>query len=934
MFLFFPAFKCWCQSCWQCSVDFPLSSVVDADIMSFLNSAFELLLRVWAISRDLKPQRRRGHTGRSKDKNGKFSVNSAYKELNSAVVMEKDRPLKMIWKPKIPYKVNCFTWLLAKEAVLTQENLSKRDHQLIAECFLCGEQTETINHPFLHCKWIDQLWRMFICLKGIIWVKPGNIAGVLRCWNKDGMVRKEEERWKIVPACIWWGFHEGFEDKIIKLLTNIKHRARRATVVMVRLSSVEALGQMVGLITRTQLKAALPRLIPTILELYKRDQDDVAFVATCSLHNLLNASLLSENGPPLLDFEDLTVTLSTLLPVVCRSSDKKEHSDFSVGLKTYNEVQHCFLTVGLVYPEDLFVFLLNKCKLKEEPLAVGALSVLKHLLPRLSEAWHSKRPLLIEVVKLLLDELNLGVCKALAELIVVMASHCYLVGPSGELFIEYLVRHSAMYGLHRDDTERSRELNSSPGGYYPFVYKKVEAMEWISSIMREASKAKGNTVRRWKKKDDFTEIYCARNFNKYGRYISLINVRGIAEKIGRFIHSYKCVGNLETHRLVDSNIPYVDMLKSSKWTNKGRKDMPEKIIKRGGRICINRDANIQSEVLKKSLVGEFMTSKGEAPTLTEVRGWASSLWKKVHGLNIYDMGEGFFLFEFASKVTAEQVVEGDWVWRNLPVKMQWWSPTVCALAGGDRTNAIWIRVVGLPLHFWEHHTFKAIGDFCGGWIETEEETQLRNHLKWARIKIKGNGSDVPKEVTIDDGAFLYTMQVWTEAPARVTVGENNSEKGFTQRSPIDGPKVFVEDSVVLRGAADKAVQPRAMAETRGENFRTPNVDLGLRVSSNKSLNADLGFRVSGSKSLIATLGQLGQFSPNSSGKNKEVAYDRHMPFNEGLNEIKILASQFLEALSHWESSSKLPQVENSTEKGLTPMKIQGEKSDIHQETAS
>ncbi|XP_006354395.1 protein SHOOT GRAVITROPISM 6 isoform X1 [Solanum tuberosum] len=294
--IFANAFKCWCQSCWQCSVDFPLSSVVDADIMSFLNSAFELLLRVWAISRDLK----------------------------------------------------------------------------------------------------------------------------------------------------------------------------------VRLSSVEALGQMVGLITRTQLKAALPRLIPTILELYKRDQDDVAFVATCSLHNLLNASLLSENGPPLLDFEDLTITLSTLLPVVCRSSDKKEHSDFSVGLKTYNEVQHCFLTVGLVYPEDLFVFLLNKCKLKEEPLAVGALSVLKHLLPRLSEAWHSKRPLLIEVVKLLLDELNLGVCKALAELIVVMASHCYLVGPSGELFIEYLVRHSAMFGMHRDDTERSRELNSSPGGYYPFVYKKVE----------------------------------------------------------------------------------------------------------------------------------------------------------------------------------------------------------------------------------------------------------------------------------------------------------------------------------------------------------------------------------------------------------------------------------------------------------------------------
>lgn len=88
-FLFFlfllPAFKCWCQACWQYSLDYPLFSVVDGDVMSdqlahiwsfwnifdfhvmcflqskylvccrsFLNSAFELLLRVWAASRDLK----------------------------------------------------------------------------------------------------------------------------------------------------------------------------------------------------------------------------------------------------------------------------------------------------------------------------------------------------------------------------------------------------------------------------------------------------------------------------------------------------------------------------------------------------------------------------------------------------------------------------------------------------------------------------------------------------------------------------------------------------------------------------------------------------------------------------------------------------------------------------------------------------------------
>lgn len=32
--------------------------------------------------------------------------------------------------------------------------------------------------------------------------------------------------------------------------------------------SVEALGEMVGLVTRSQLKSALPRIIPTMLDLY------------------------------------------------------------------------------------------------------------------------------------------------------------------------------------------------------------------------------------------------------------------------------------------------------------------------------------------------------------------------------------------------------------------------------------------------------------------------------------------------------------------------------------------------------------------------------------------------------------------------------------------------------------------------------------------
>uniref|UniRef100_A0A0V0I1Q5 Putative ovule protein n=1 Tax=Solanum chacoense TaxID=4108 RepID=A0A0V0I1Q5_SOLCH len=76
-------------------------------------------------------------------------------------------PWKHIWKAKIPYKVSCFVWILAREAVLIQDNLMKRGITICPRCCLCGETTETVNHLVLHCKITGQVWRMFLALRSI-----------------------------------------------------------------------------------------------------------------------------------------------------------------------------------------------------------------------------------------------------------------------------------------------------------------------------------------------------------------------------------------------------------------------------------------------------------------------------------------------------------------------------------------------------------------------------------------------------------------------------------------------------------------------------------------------------------------------------------------------------------------------------------------------
>ncbi|KAG5607820.1 hypothetical protein H5410_029312 [Solanum commersonii] len=123
-----------------------------------------------------------------------------------------------------------------------------------------------------------------------------------------------------------------------------------------------------------------------------------------------------------------------------------------------------------------------------------------------------------------------------------------------------------------------------------------------------------------------------------------------------------------------------------------------------------------------------------------------------------------------------------------------------------------IKIGGLPLQFWSQSTFKAIGDICGGWTETEEETQLQNHLKWARIKVEGNGSNVPREVTIDDGSLRYTADLDRKSGKggrrRRSDPKAPLKVDITQRSISFMPKLCERDCTLSKDKSVVADQPR------------------------------------------------------------------------------------------------------------------------------
>ncbi|KAG5583199.1 hypothetical protein H5410_053826 [Solanum commersonii] len=217
----------------------------------------------------------------------------------------------------------------------------------------------------------------------------------------------------------------------------------------------------------------------------------------------------------------------------------------------------------------------------------------------------------------------------------------------------------------------------------------------------------------------------------------------------------------------------------------------------------------------------------------------------------------------------EQDLE-DNTWAKL---MRWETEDFCLILQIKPRHS---RIVGLPLHLWSEKIFKVIRDSIGGWVETEEEMKLHNHLKWARISVRGDGFKIPKEVTIVSAGIAFSMQLWTELPARINIEEDKGQNYY--------PLSFY-------------------------TMENSNLNLGLPPAG----------KGKGKGPMLSTLK-----SPNSISKepNQKIVVSRgeHVSMLEGIHELRVLAFKFLKVFEGWEgmaethNTTNLPEEVNEGEK--------------------
>ncbi|KAE8698885.1 Phospholipid-transporting ATPase 3 [Hibiscus syriacus] len=133
---------------------------------------------------------------------GLFSVKSCRKALGKEVGGF-DLWSKGVWLGLSPPRVEAFLWQLAHQKVAVKMELVKRGMSLEEDilCPFCKEHEESVQHLFISCFVVWELWNKLASFWDLSIVLPQDPPSLLNSW---GSLRLNSLIWKFIPGVVFW----------------------------------------------------------------------------------------------------------------------------------------------------------------------------------------------------------------------------------------------------------------------------------------------------------------------------------------------------------------------------------------------------------------------------------------------------------------------------------------------------------------------------------------------------------------------------------------------------------------------------------------------------------------------------------------------------------------------------------------------------------
>ncbi|XP_047455118.1 maestro heat-like repeat-containing protein family member 1 isoform X1 [Mugil cephalus] len=207
-----------------------------------------------------------------------------------------------------------------------------------------------------------------------------------------------------------------------------------------RLTVAEAVGSMCHLMANDKLEEQIPKLIPAMLSLYKKNNEH--YIISKSLCLVLDASV--NMGSRVLETQ-----LEGLLFALHQQVSAPIDYNNPPTVKNHNEVLRCFSLLANSFPDRLVMFVLQKLENSNERSRMGSLAVLRHLINSTTSTMESKKLLILASIRQPMADHSNKVKKRVVQVISAMAHHGYLELEGGELLVRFIVQHCALHDTYQ-----------------------------------------------------------------------------------------------------------------------------------------------------------------------------------------------------------------------------------------------------------------------------------------------------------------------------------------------------------------------------------------------------------------------------------------------------------------------------------------------------
>lgn len=138
-----------------------------------------------------------------------------------------------------------------------------------------------------------------------------------------------------------------------------------------------------------------------------------------------------------------------------------------------------------------------------------------------------------------------------------------------------------------------------------------------------------------------------------------------------------------------------------------------------------------------TLVGRAM---GRHFALKMVVEWARENWKEHVGYvpEVVMLTRGWCTFHFLKPEHGEWVMNRSWALDHTPLLLKHWHPLFDVSRERVDIVQLWVKLHGLPLHYWKEEHLREIGNILGSFIEVDMSFEKTKHQQVARILVNIN----------------------------------------------------------------------------------------------------------------------------------------------------------------------------------------------------